>query len=99
MKNNIEISNKSSNIQLAFLGFVSLLIGLICMFSTGFIYGFDPLTSISESATTGNTAGMILPFALGYVYIRDSLCGLLPFGTNHNPYYGSEFFNRRNADL
>ena len=66
--NAIAINNKSSNIQLAFLGFVSLLIGLICMFSTVFIYGFDPLTSISESATTGNAAGMILPFALGCMF-------------------------------
>ena len=66
--NTIAINNKSSNIQLAFLGFVSLLIGLVCMFSTVFIYGFDPLISISESATTGNAAGMILPFALGCMF-------------------------------
>ena len=66
--NAIAVNNKSSNIQLAFLGFVSLLIGFICMFSTVFIYGFDPLTSISESATTGNATGMILPFALGCMF-------------------------------
>lgn len=64
----IEVNNKSSNIQLAFLGFVSLFIGLICMVSTVFIYNYDPLTSISASATTGNATGMILPFALGCMF-------------------------------
>lgn len=64
----VDIKSKSSNIQLAFLGFVSLFIGIICMVCTVFIYGYDPLTSISESATTGNAAGMILPFALGCMF-------------------------------
>jgi len=68
MENTIITSNKSSNIQLAFLGFVSFFIGIICMISTVCIYGFDPLTSISESATTGNATGMILPFALGCMF-------------------------------
>ena len=68
MDNTIKIDKKSSNVQLVFLGFVSFLIGIICMFSTVFIYGFGPLTSISESATTGNATGMILPFALGCMF-------------------------------
>ena len=38
------------------------------MICTVFIYGYDPLTSISESATTGNSAGMILPFTLGCMF-------------------------------
>jgi len=38
------------------------------MVCTVYIYGFDPLTSISESATTGNAVGMILPFALGCMF-------------------------------
>ncbi len=68
METTFEAGNKSSNIQLAFLGFVSLLIGIVCMVCTVVVYGFDPLTSISESATTGNAAGMILPFALGCMF-------------------------------
>lgn len=68
MKTLIDVNNKSSNIQLAFLGFVSLSIGIICMVCTVFIYDYDPLTSISASATTGNATGMILPFALGCMF-------------------------------
>ena len=68
MENTFEVSNKSANIQLAFLGFVSFFIGVVCMISLVFVYGYDPLTSISESATTGNAAGMILPFALGCMF-------------------------------
>jgi hypothetical protein len=33
-----------------------------------FVYGLPALTSISESATTGNRAGMLLPFALGCMF-------------------------------
>lgn len=68
MKNIIGIESKSANIQLVFLGFIALSIGIVCMISTVFIYGYDPLTSISESATTGNAMGMILPFALGCMF-------------------------------
>ena len=65
MGNTVEVGNKSANLQLAFLGFVSFFIGIVCMVNVVFVYNLDPLTSISESATTGNMAGMILPFALG----------------------------------
>jgi hypothetical protein len=68
MENTFEVGNKSSNIQLAFLGFVSFFIGVVCMISMVFVYGYEPLTNISESATTGNAAGMILPFALGCMF-------------------------------
>jgi len=60
--------NKSSVIQLTFLGFVALSLGIICMLDIVFVYGLHPLTSISESATTGNRAGMLLPFALGCMF-------------------------------
>lgn len=68
METTVIVKNKSANIQLAFLGFVSFFIGIVCMVCSVFVYDFDPLTSISESATTGNTAGMILPFALGCMF-------------------------------
>ncbi len=56
---------KTAKIQMAFLGAVALGIGIICMLDVSVVYGLSPITSISESATTGNMAGMLLPFALG----------------------------------
>ena len=61
-------SPKYSHVQLAFLGFVALLIGIVCMLDVTLVYGLPALTSISESATTGNDAGMLLPFALGCMF-------------------------------
>lgn len=56
---------KIARIQMAFLGIVALLIGIVCMLNVTLVYRLSPITSISESATTGNKAGMLLPFALG----------------------------------
>ncbi|MCL2676080.1 MAG: hypothetical protein FWE84_05835 [Firmicutes bacterium] len=61
-------ASKSAKIELTFLGFVSLLVGVLCMLDAHFVHGLSPLTSISESATTGNMAGMLLPFALGCMF-------------------------------
>ncbi len=62
------LTPKSSHLQMTFLGFVALTIGILCMLDVVFIYHLPPLTSISESATTGNRAGMLLPFALGAMF-------------------------------
>lgn len=61
-------SPRYSHLQLAFLGFVAIIIGIVCMLDVTLVYGFPALTSISESATTGNSAGMLLPFALGCMF-------------------------------
>jgi hypothetical protein len=65
---NKTLTPKSSHIQLVFLGFVALTIGIVCMLDVIFVYQLPALTSISESATTGNKAGMLLPFALGCMF-------------------------------
>lgn len=57
-----------SHLQLAFLGLVSILVGIICMLDTMMIYKLPALTSISQSATTGIRCGMILPFVLGCMF-------------------------------
>lgn len=62
------ITPKHSLMQLAFLGFVSLTVGIICMLDVTLVYHLPMITSISESATTGNRAGMLLPFALGCMF-------------------------------
>ncbi len=65
---NKTLGPKSSHLQMVFLGFVSLTVGIVCMLDVVFVYGLPPLTSISESATTGSRAGMLLPFALGCMF-------------------------------
>lgn len=57
-----------SHLQLAFLGLVSILVGIICLLDAVIVYKLPALTSISESATTGIRCGMILPFALGCMF-------------------------------
>lgn len=59
---------KSSHLQMAFLGIVSITIGIVCMLCVTLVYHLPPITSISESATTGNRAGMLVPFALGCMF-------------------------------
>ncbi len=63
-----QVSSKCSHLQLAFLGVVALTIGIVCMLDVVLIYHLPAITSISESATTGNRAGMLLPFALGCMF-------------------------------
>lgn len=63
-----KLSPKSSHLQLVFLGIVSLTVGIVCMLVVVFVYHLPAITSISESATTGNRAGMIVPFALGCMF-------------------------------
>ncbi|SDP27654.1 hypothetical protein SAMN04487897_16210 [Paenibacillus sp. yr247] len=60
-----ELNPKDSKLNLGILGFVALLLGAICLIDCTLVHGLPLITSISESATTGNRAGMILPFALG----------------------------------
>lgn len=62
------ITPKSSVIQMAFLGVVAITVGVVCLLVVTLIYHLPPLTSISESATTGNRAGMIVPFAQGCMF-------------------------------
>lgn len=62
------LTPKYSLIQLGFLGFVALVVGIMCLLDVTFVYGLPAITSISESATTGNRAGMLLPFALGCMF-------------------------------
>ena len=64
----MENNPKKAEIQLIFLGFISALVGIVCLLVTWLIYDLGGLTSISESATTGNKAGMLLPFALGCMF-------------------------------
>lgn len=62
------VTPKSSLLQMAFLGFVALSIGIVCLLDVVFVYHLPPLTSISESATTGSRTGMLVPFALGCMF-------------------------------
>lgn len=63
-----QVTPKSSHLQLAFLGIVSITVGIVCMLDTVFVYHLPALTSISESATVGNRSEMLLPFALGCMF-------------------------------
>jgi len=51
--------------QLVAMGFVSIFIGPLVLFTTSVTYGLCFPNSISETATISNRAGAILPFCLG----------------------------------
>ena len=51
--------------QLKTMGFISLFIGPLVLFSTSVTYGLKFPDSISETATIANRSGVILPFCLG----------------------------------
>jgi hypothetical protein len=61
-------AEKSSVLQMAFLGIVSILVGIVCLLDATLVYGLPFIMSISESATTGSRTGMLLPFALGCMF-------------------------------
>lgn len=62
------MDQKASKLQMIFLGFISAFIGILCLLIATVVYKLPGLTSISESATTGNKLGMLLPFALGCMF-------------------------------
>ena len=51
--------------QLKTMGFISIFIGPLVLFSTSVTYGLKFPDSISETATIANRSGVILPFCLG----------------------------------
>jgi len=58
---------KKASLPMILMAVICFSIGLISMFEVAIIYHLSPLTSISEGATTGNKAGEILPFSLGFI--------------------------------
>jgi hypothetical protein len=65
---NKTVTQKTSVLQMAFMGVISLTVGVVCLVDTTLVYGLPFITSISASATTGNATGMLLPFALGCMF-------------------------------
>jgi len=68
-KSEIDYANKQRQYQLVVLGVVSILLGALCAFICVVVYKLPMLSSISQSATTGVQAGMILPFGLGMMVL------------------------------
>lgn len=61
----MKVKKTTVQLQLSVLGFVALTIAWFVVLAGNLGYGFSWFSSISESATTGNLTGQLLPYFLG----------------------------------